>query len=53
MLSSEDWALMVTFRKELESLKAIYTHPTKELKIVIKWMNQRIKQIEEKNDSSN
>ena len=47
-----DQDLMVTLRKELESLKALYTHPTKELKTVMKWLDKRIKKIEEKmNDS--
>lgn len=52
MLSSEDWALMVTFRKELESLKAIYAHPTKELITVIEYLEQRVKELEKNlNDS--
>lgn len=52
MLSSTDWALLVTFKKELEDLKAMYSHPTKEIKIVMKWMESRIKRIEEKQNDN-
>lgn len=52
MLSSTDWAILVTLKKELENLKAMYKHPTKEIIVVKRWMEKRIKQIEEKlNDS--
>ena len=52
MLSSEDWAIMVTLKKESENLKALYTHPTEELQTIMKWLDKRIKMIEEKmNDS--
>ena len=52
MLSSEDWTIMVTLRKELENLKALYSHPTEELQTVMKWLDKRIKKIEKKmNDS--
>jgi len=52
MLSSTDWALLVTFKKELEDLKALYTHPTKEIKIVKQWMENRIKEIEQRQNDS-
>ena len=52
MLSSEDWAIMVTLKKELESLQALYSRPTEEVKTVMRWLDKRIKKIEEKaNDS--
>lgn len=50
MLSSTDWSLLVTFKKELEDLKALYKHPTIEILIVIHWLEKRIKEIEQ-NDS--
>jgi len=50
MLSSTDWSLLVTFKKELEDLEALYTHPTKEIQIVKQWLENRIKEIEQ-NDS--
>ena len=46
MLSSTDWAILVTIRKELEDLKAMYIHPTKEIIVVKQWMEKRIKDIE-------
>jgi len=52
MLSSTDWALLVTFKKELEDLKALYTHPTKEIIIVKQWMENRIKEIEQRQNDS-
>jgi hypothetical protein len=52
MLSSTDWALLVTFKKELEDLKALYTHPPKDIIIVKKWMKKRIEEIEQKQDDS-
>ena len=39
-------------KKELEDLKAMYIHPTKEIIVVKQWMEKRIKQIEEKLDDS-
>jgi len=52
MLSSTDWALLVTFKKELEDLKALYAHPPKEIKIVKQWMENRIKEIEQRQNDS-
>ena len=52
MLSSVDWAILVTLRKELEIMKAMYTHPPKDLIPVITWLKQRIKEIEKKTDGS-
>ena len=52
MFSSEDWAIMVMLKKELENINALYARPTKEIKTVTEWLNKRIKNIEEKmNDS--
>lgn len=51
MLSSTDWALLVTYKKELEDLKALYSHPTKEIVVVKGYMEKRIKEIESKNNS--
>lgn len=51
MLSSTDWALLVTYKKELEDLKALYTHPSKEIAVVKEYMEKRIKEIESKNNS--
>lgn len=51
MISSIDWALLVTYKKELEDLKALYTHPPKEIVVVKEYMEKRIKEIESKNNS--
>lgn len=52
MLSSTDWALLVTFKKELEDLKALYTHPPKDIIIVKNWLQKRIEEIEQKQNVS-
>ena len=46
MLSSTDWALLVTFKKELEDLKAFYVYPRADIQTVILWLEKRIKDIE-------
>ena len=46
MLSSTDWALLVTFKKELEDLKALYVYPRTDVQTVIIWLEKRIKDIE-------
>jgi len=46
MLSSTDWALLVTFKKELEDLKALYVYPRADIQTVILWLEKRIKDIE-------
>jgi len=48
MLSSTDWAILVTFRKELEDLKALYKYPRSDIQTVIIYMEKRIKDIEMK-----
>ena len=48
MLSSTDWAILVTFRKELEELRALYAHPRADIQTVINYMEKRIKDIEMK-----
>lgn len=52
MLSSVDWAILVTLRKELENIKALYTNPPKDLIPVITWLTQRIKEMEMKDNDS-
>jgi len=52
MLSSTDWALLVTLKKELEDLKALYMHPTDEILVVKQWIEKRIKDIEIKDNDS-
>ncbi len=51
MLSSTDWASLVTFKRELETIKALYAHPPSEILVVKEWIENRIKEIEKKNDS--
>jgi len=46
MLSSTDWVLLVTFKKELEDLKALYVYPRADIQTVIRYMEKRIKDIE-------
>ena len=46
MISSTDWAILVAFKKEVEDLKAKYTHPKAETRTVIRYMEKRIKDIE-------
>jgi hypothetical protein len=52
MLSSTDWALLVTLKKELEDLKALYVYPRADIQTVIVWMEYRIKDIEMKDNGS-
>jgi len=52
MLSSTDWALLVTLKKELEDLKALYVYPRADTQTVIIWMEKRIKDIEIKDNDS-
>jgi len=52
MLSSSEWALLVTLKKELEDLKALYIYPRQDIQTVIIWMENRIKDIEMKYDDS-
>ena len=52
MLSSTDWALLVTFKKELEDLKAVHVYPRADIQTVIAWMENRIKDIETKDNDS-
>jgi len=52
MLSSEDWALLVTLKKELERMTAVYKHPCNKHQTVIWWLQDRVKDLETKlNDS--
>ena len=48
MLSSTDWALLVTFKKELEDLKALYVYPRTDVQTVIIWLEKRIRDIQRK-----
>lgn len=50
MLSSTEWALLVTFKKELEDLKAKHVYPRADVQTVIIWMENRIKDIEMKDN---
>ena len=50
MISSTDWAILVTLRKELEDLKALYKLPSEDIIIVKRWMEKRIKYIETKDN---
>ena len=43
MLSSTDWASLVTFKRELETIKALYTHPPSEILVVKEWMEKKNK----------
>jgi len=52
MLSSSEWALLVTFKKELEDLKALYVYPRADTQTVIIWLENRIKDIEMKDNDS-
>jgi hypothetical protein len=52
MLSSSDWAILVTFKKELEDIKALYAHPNDDIIIVKQWIEKRIKDIEIKDNDS-
>ena len=52
MLSSSEWALLVTLKKELEDLKALYLYPRADIQTVIVWKENRIKDIEMKDDDS-
>ena len=46
MLSSTDWALLVTFKKELEDLKEVYVYTRADVQTVIIWQEKRRKDIE-------
>ena len=50
MLSSTDWALLVTFKKELEDLKSLYVYPRADIQTVIIWLEKRVKDIEAKDN---
>ena len=53
MLSSTDWAILVTFRKELEGFEGRYIHyPKADIQTVIIYMEKRIKDIEMKQNDS-
>jgi hypothetical protein len=52
MLSSTDWALLVMFKKELENLKAVHVYPRSDIQTVMIWLQNRIKDIEMKQNDS-
>ena len=52
MLSSTDWVVLVTYKKELENLKSLYIYPRADIQTVIIWLENRIKDLEIKDNDS-
>lgn len=48
MLSSSEWASLTVLKAELEDLKIKNIHPDKETRIVITWMERKIKELEKR-----
>ena len=48
MLSSIEWSSLMVLRSELEDLKIKNIHPSKETKIVINWLENKVTELEKR-----